>query len=120
LGVARKRYPFFLPLQRKKVNLIATQTGLTPYLDTMKAQAPLLSGKHINLEPLELRHVGGLAAAADGERSLYQWSPVPQNTAEATSYVQTALDWQEAGRAVPFATVRVEDGTVLGDRKSVV
>ena len=40
----------------------------------------VLTGKHVRLEPLEHRHVPGLAAASAGDASLYQWSPVPRGT----------------------------------------
>jgi N-acetyltransferase len=77
----------------------------------------VLSGRHVRLEPLDHRHVDGLAAAAAGDRSLYQWSPVPQNKTEATTYVDTALAWLNAGTAVSFATVRVDDGAVIGSTR---
>jgi len=77
----------------------------------------LLTGRHIRLEPLDHRHVDGLAAAADGDRSLYQWSPIPQGKAEVLNYVDTARAWLEAGTAVPFATVRVADGVVIGSTR---
>jgi RimJ/RimL family protein N-acetyltransferase len=69
----------------------------------------LLPGRHVRLEPLERRHVDGLVAAAAVDRSLYQWSPVPQGKTEAVSYVDTALAWQDAGTAVPFAIVSLND-----------
>ena len=65
-----------------------------------------LQGKHIRLEPLEHRHVDGLVSAAGDDAPLYQWSPVPRGKAEATSYIDTALAWRDAGSAVPFAIVR--------------
>jgi len=71
----------------------------------------VLSGRHVRLEALDHRHVDGLVAAAAVDRSLYQWSPIPQGKAEATSYVDTALAWQEAGTAVPFAIVSLNDGS---------
>jgi len=77
----------------------------------------LLTGRHIRLEPLDHRHADGLAAAADGDRSLYQWSPIPQGKAEVLNYVDTARAWLEAGTAVPFATVRVADGVVIGSTR---
>ena len=77
----------------------------------------VLSGSHVRLEPLELRHVDGLVAAAAADPSLYRLSPVPQGKAEATKYVETALAWQEAGTAAPFATVRVDDDTVIGSTR---
>jgi N-acetyltransferase len=77
----------------------------------------LLSGRHIRLEPLSSSHRDGLCAAAAGDLSLYQWSPVPQGDAETTRYIDTALSWRDAGTAVPFAIVRSEDGTILGSTR---
>jgi len=83
----------------------------------VKIEAPVLHGRHIGLEPLDRRHVDGLAAASADDASLYRWSPVPQGKAEAISYIDTALDWQDAGTAVPFATVRLDDGVVIGSTR---
>jgi len=52
------------------------------------------------------------AAAADP--SLYQWSPVPQGERQTAQYIDTALAWRNAGSALPFAIVRVDDGIVVG------
>lgn len=76
-----------------------------------------LQGKHIRLEPLERRHIDGLVGAAATDPSLYRWSPVAQGKAEAATHVDTALAWQEAGTAVPFAIVRVEDDAVIGSTR---
>jgi RimJ/RimL family protein N-acetyltransferase len=76
-----------------------------------------LQGKHVRLEPLEHRHIDGLVAAAGDDAALYQWSPVPRGKAAATSYVDTALGWRDAGSAVPFAIVRIDDGVVLGSTR---
>jgi N-acetyltransferase len=84
---------------------------------TMGTQSLVLSGRYIRLEPLDNRHVDGLAAAASVDRSVYQWSPIPQGKAEATTYVDTALAWLDAGTALPFATVRMEDGVVIGSTR---
>ncbi|HKM47226.1 MAG TPA: GNAT family protein [Terriglobales bacterium] len=83
----------------------------------MRTESLVLSGKHVRLEPLDHHHVDGLAAASAGDASLYQWSPIPQGKAEALSYIDTALAWRDAGTAVPFATVRVEDGVVIGSTR---
>jgi RimJ/RimL family protein N-acetyltransferase len=69
------------------------------------------------LEPLEHRHSEGLVAASAGEGSLYRWSPVPQGTEEAKKYIETALAWQAAGTAVPFAIVRLVDQRVIGSTR---
>jgi RimJ/RimL family protein N-acetyltransferase len=82
---------------------------------------PALAGRHVRLEPLDHRHVVGLAAAAAAEPSLYQWSPVPQGKLEAASYVNTALAWRDAGTALPFAIVtvnlRADDSVVIGSTR---
>ncbi|MGB8010727.1 MAG: GNAT family N-acetyltransferase [Terriglobales bacterium] len=83
----------------------------------MGPENPVLSGRRVRLEPLDHRHVDGLAAASAGDRTLYQWSPVPQGRDEAARYVDTALAWRDAGRAVTFATVRVHDGVVIGSTR---
>jgi RimJ/RimL family protein N-acetyltransferase len=77
----------------------------------------VLSGTHVRLEPLDHRHIGGLATASAVDRSLYQWSPIPQGKIETASYVDTALAWREAGSAVPFAIVRMDDGTIIGSTR---
>ncbi len=80
----------------------------------MKIESPVLRGKHVRLEPLEHRHIDGLATIVAGDDPLYQWTIVPRGRAETMSYVDTALAWHEAGTAVPYATVRVADGAVIG------
>jgi N-acetyltransferase len=83
----------------------------------MKTESSVLQGKHIRLEPLDRRHIDGLVSAAAADPSLYQWSPVPQGNAEATQYVDTALNWQDAGTAVPFGIIRAGDDAVLGSTR---
>ncbi len=77
----------------------------------------MLTGKHVRLEPLEFRHAEGLAAASAEDPSLYQWSAVPQGKAAAISYIETALAWREAGRALAFATIRIDDDVVVGSTR---
>jgi RimJ/RimL family protein N-acetyltransferase len=89
----------------------------------------VLSGRHIRLEALDHRHVESLAAASAADPSLYQWSPVPQGKAQASSYVDTALAWRDAGTAVPFAIMErhasppgqtndgATDSTVIGSTR---
>jgi N-acetyltransferase len=83
----------------------------------MKTNGLLLHGKHVRLEPLERYHTEGLAAAAAADSSLYQWSPVPQGETEVTKYIDTALTWRDAGTAVPFVIVLVDDNTVVGSTR---
>jgi N-acetyltransferase len=86
-------------------------------VENMATEDLVLTGKYVRLEPLDHRHVDGLVAASAGDASLYQWSPVPRGKAEAVKYVDTALAWRDAQTAVPFATVRIDDGTVIGSTR---
>jgi RimJ/RimL family protein N-acetyltransferase len=83
----------------------------------MNTEDTTLQGKHVRLEPLEMRHVDALVSASAVDPSLYRWSPVPQGPVEAARYIETALAWKEAGTAVPFAIVRMEDGVVIGSTR---
>lgn len=83
----------------------------------MELENLVLTGRRVRLEPLDPRHVDGLVAAAAADTSLYQWSPIPRGKAEATRYIETALAWRDEGSAVPFATIRMEDGIVIGSTR---
>ena len=74
----------------------------------------VLTGSHVRLEPLSRAHVPGLVAAAAEDPALYAWTPLPLDTDSMTGYVDTAVRWREEGTALPFATVRLADGRVLG------
>ncbi len=77
----------------------------------------LLEGSRIRLEPLKLSHADGLVEASSGDPALYQWSAVPVGRDAVLRYIETAVSWREAGTAVPFATVRISDGAVLGSTR---
>jgi N-acetyltransferase len=83
----------------------------------VRSEDLILAGTHIRLEALEHRHVDGLVAASTGDTSLYRWSPVPLDKAQAITYVDTALAWRAAGTAVPFAILRLSDGLVIGSTR---
>lgn len=85
----------------------------------MSLETVVLQGKHVRLEPLDRSHVDGLVAAATAgsDPSLYAWSPVPRGKTEADAYVETAIAWRDAGKAMPFAVVRVADGDVIGSTR---
>jgi N-acetyltransferase len=77
----------------------------------------VLRGKHIRLEPLSPQHIEPLAAASKDGGELYVMSFVPQGVDAVRKYVETALAWAKAGSAVPFATIRQRDDTVIGSTR---
>ncbi|HUI30791.1 MAG TPA: GNAT family protein [Candidatus Acidoferrales bacterium] len=83
----------------------------------MKIESLKLKGNYIRLEQLSHRHIDGLVAAAAIDPALYKWSPVPQGRDEVTKYVDLAVSWSNTGSAVPFATVRMDDGVVIGSSR---
>lgn len=81
----------------------------------MKIEMPVLSGRHVRLEPLGLHHLDGLMAAAKcDDPELYRWTFVPQDREGMRSYIEAALSWQAAGTAAPYVTVLQADGAVIG------
>src|ERR1700722_385104 len=77
----------------------------------------VLTGSHIRLEPLAPHHADALAEASATDPSLYQWSPVPRGRGQASSYIETALAWRDAGTALPFVVVNIGNGKVIGSTR---
>lgn len=73
-----------------------------------------LEGRWVRLEPLSRSHAAGVLAAASGARDTYGFTLVPGTAAETTAYIDGALAEQDAGRALPFATVDRARGAVVG------
>lgn len=78
---------------------------------------PVLEGRHVRLEPLSADHISGLTAAAARDPALYVWSYIPQGRADMAQYVESALAARASGTALPFATLRRADGTVIGSSR---
>src|SRR6185312_15967600 len=76
-----------------------------------------LTGDHVRLEPLGVRHVPGLLKAAAQDPSLYQWVLVPQDAPAMRRHVEDALAARAKAIAVPFAVVRLADETVIGSTR---
>jgi RimJ/RimL family protein N-acetyltransferase len=77
----------------------------------------VLEGRHVRLEPLTLAHLDGLCAVGL-DPDLWQWTTALVLTREAMrDYVETALAWQAAGTALPFATVERATGQVAGSTR---
>jgi RimJ/RimL family protein N-acetyltransferase len=77
----------------------------------------ILQGRHVRLEPLTLEHVAGLAEVGLDE-DLWKWIPVPVRTAsEMKNYVQTALNEQKSGSALPFVLMENASGHIIGSTR---
>ena len=83
----------------------------------MNIQPVTLEGHIVRLEPLAPAHHAGLCAVGlDPEL----WELIPYRVTtpdDMADYMQTALDAQRAGTALPFATVHVASGQVIGSTR---
>ena len=77
----------------------------------------VLEGRHIRLEPLTLGHARALVEVANGPRESYGFTLVPADETSMLRYIEAALRDQEAGRALPFATVAKATGRVVGSTR---
>jgi RimJ/RimL family protein N-acetyltransferase len=76
-----------------------------------------LEGTHIRLESLTSEHIPALCEVGlDAE--LWRWTIAQVNTPEAMrEYVEEALREQDAGKALPFATIERSTGRVVGSTR---
>ena len=83
----------------------------------MILQQITLEGRYVRLEPLTQTHHAALCAVGlDPEL----WELIPYRVAtpeDMAAYIQTALDAQAAGTALPFATVDVLSRQVIGSTR---
>ena len=83
----------------------------------MKVEPITLAGTHVRLEPLSLPHLSQLCEIGL-EPELWRWTTSLIATCEdMRAYVQTALHDQSSGTALPFATVAVDTGRVVGSTR---
>lgn len=73
-----------------------------------------LTGRYVQLEPLARDHVTGLLAAADIDRSSFNYTDVPSDTSTMTAYVDKLLAEHARGSGLPFAQRRLDTGELVG------
>jgi RimJ/RimL family protein N-acetyltransferase len=71
----------------------------------------------VRLEPLGHHHREGLLAAAGEPATAAPLTWIPIDAAQVAAYVDQALAEQEAGTSVPFATVALPAGRVVGSTR---
>ena len=81
-------------------------------------ETPTLEGELVRLEPLARDHEDGLWEASRDERT-WTWLSIhqPRTRVELTEYLDAALANAEAGLELPLATIRREDGRVVGSTR---
>lgn len=76
-----------------------------------------LTGRTIRLEPLTREHVPALVEIALGG-DIFRWFTIRMDSpADVAKWVDDALAAHAAGTALPFATVQLADGRVLGSTR---
>ena len=88
------------------------------YSRQVPVETPLiLEGQYIRLEPLTLDYLDPLTAIGlDPE--LWRWTTTRMCSREdLRAYIETALEWQRQGSALPFATTEKKSGEVIGSTR---
>ncbi len=85
--------------------------------ETMTVEPCVLEGTHVRLEPLTLDHLDALTAVGL-DPDLWRWTLTQNHTPDdIRRYVETALAEQRAGQSLPFATVELSSGRVVGSTR---
>jgi len=78
---------------------------------------PTLTGKTVELQPLQREHAQGLVdAAADGQLWNMKLTVVP-GAGAVDGYIATALEGRAAGTVMPFVIVRRDTGALVGSTR---
>lgn len=84
----------------------------------MQIEPITLTGQHVTLKPLSLDHHHAALCEVGLDPELWRWTIAEVLTPEAMrSYVQSALELQRDGTALPFATVENATGRVVGSTR---
>ncbi len=78
----------------------------------------LLEGRHVRLEPLAPRHAEELFAAGR-DAGIWTYLPLPPfgSIDDVRRWIDESLRAQSAGTDIPFATIRLSDGRVVGSTR---
>lgn len=77
----------------------------------------ILEGEYVRLEPLSLSHIDALCEVGLDD-TIWQWSPHPIRSPDAMrTYVEAALEGQQQGHMLPFATVECTRDRVVGSTR---
>jgi N-acetyltransferase len=77
--------------------------------------APItLTGRHVQLEPLQLAHVEELVEASTVSRETYGYTEVPGDREAMQRYVERLVEDHADAKVLPFAQRRLDTGQLAG------
>ncbi len=77
----------------------------------------VLEGEHVRLEPLEMDHLDALWEVA-AEPALWRWIPFPvRSRDDLRAYIDIALEGRAAHLMLPFVTIELSSGRVIGSSR---
>jgi RimJ/RimL family protein N-acetyltransferase len=87
----------------------------------MKIEPVTLTGQLVRLEPLRQEHAAALYEASRENPDLWQYMPVlqPRSVEQMEQLVATTLQFSKQGVCLPFATVDLACGRVVGETRYV-
>jgi RimJ/RimL family protein N-acetyltransferase len=87
----------------------------------MKIEPVTLTGQLVRLEPLRQEHAAALYEASRENPDLWQYMPVrqPRSVEQMEQLVATTLQFPKQGVCLPFATVDLASGRVVGETRYV-
>ena len=80
----------------------------------MRLEAFTLTGRHVQLEPLDTSHAADLHHAAGRDRSTFGYTAVPADEDAMRVYIEGLLADASRDLAVPFVQRRLADDTLVG------
>ena len=91
-----------------------------PPLPTLAVEPIVLTGAHVRLDPISDAHLDGIMRAGEDE-SIWQWLPYcPRTRPEYEHWLGDALAAMASGKQLPFATIDVRTGEVVGSTRLFV
>lgn len=86
-------------------------------LKPMGVEPVTLAGKFVRLAPLAQEHLDALWEIGR-DPDLWKWTPYHIKTREEMqTYIQTALNWQAIGTALPFVTIEQATDRIVGSTR---
>jgi N-acetyltransferase len=83
----------------------------------MIVEPVILEGKFVRLEPMRVDHLPALCKVGLDE-TIWQWTAnVVKDEKDLETYVRTALAEQALGTALPFVTIELASGNVVGSTR---